>query len=150
MVLLYHGSELALYFEEKVPGRSVFLVEDFLARNCTYLDEMVADTEITPLSAFGFADDFQNETVVWHSPEKGLKTVSELLQRLRKNSKVIEEADAAISDLEKMESRLEDACKSKIRFCFIFHYDAINGMEVDSKERPLLISANDSETYKPR
>ncbi len=47
---------MALYFEEKVLGGWVW--SEVLARNYTYLDEMIANTEVTPLTGFGFADDF--------------------------------------------------------------------------------------------
>ena len=123
---------IALYFEEKVSGSSVW--SEVLARNCTYLDTAAADAGLIPLSSFGFADDFQNETVVWHDPEQGLKTVLGLVQKLRSNPKIVDDANCAISDLTEIEGRLREACKSKTGFCFIFHYDSINGMEVEQRK----------------
>ena len=121
---------LALYFEEKVPGDWVW--SKVLARNCVYLDELA--TESSRLSSFGFADDLAGETVVWHTPERGLETIEQLLQLLRANPARLRENSAIIADLEKMQIRLQQACKTGTRFCLILHYDVINSMEIDQRK----------------
>jgi len=122
---------IALYFEAKVPGDAVW--SEVLARHCTHLDKLAEATGHMPLSAFGFADDFHGENVVWHDPGQGMDTVSVLIQQLRDDQQRIEEASAALADLEKMRDRLRTACGGGTRFCFIFHLDGINGMEIEQR-----------------
>jgi len=123
--------KMALYFEEPVPGPWVW--SEVLARHCVYLDPIVAKTGAYPLSFFGFNDDFRNESLVWHAPEKGLETVSKLLQKLRNEPDLVDETETIIADLEKLEIRLRKACENTTQFCFIFHGDGINGMEIEQR-----------------
>lgn len=123
---------IALYFENKVTGEAIW--SEPLARNCAYLDAIASDAGLTPLSAFGFADEYLGEDVVWHDPEQGLKTVSGLRQKLQSNPQILDDSSVVIPDLAAVETRLREACKSATRFCFIFHYDAINGMEVEQRK----------------
>ena len=121
---------VALYFEAEVPGDWVW--SEFLARNCVYLDELA--TESSRLSSFGFADDMAGETVVWHTPERGLETVEQLLQKLRDRPEIMSESAAIIVDLEKMRARLQQACETGTHFCLIFHYDVVSSPEIEQRQ----------------
>lgn len=134
---------LALYLEDQVPGAPIW--SEVLARHCVALDKIALGAGLTPLSDFGFGDDLNNEMIVWHAPEHGLQAISGLVQELEsrcfsadslpaEEAMVIAEADAIIADLESVRDRLLDACKSQTRFCFIFHEDAINGIEIEMRK----------------
>jgi hypothetical protein len=123
---------VALYFEKKVPGKSVW--SPVLARNCGYLDEICAQLGSAGFSSFGFADDFpKGEQVTWHPPSGGLRVVSLLLAHLREHPNLLEESAEVILDLERMEFRLLEAEQADSSFCFILHDSGINGMEVEQR-----------------
>ncbi len=121
---------LALYFENEVSGDWVW--SKVLARRCTDLDALASET--SRLSSFGFADDMNGETVIWHTPERGIETVEQLLQKLRNEPQLLQESAVIIADLENMRARLHKACETGTRFSLIFHYAVVSGAEIDQRK----------------
>ncbi len=70
------------YFERPVGGIDTFCHGQSLLRNLADLERLAEEIGVSPLSAFGWHDDMRGETVVWHDPAVGLKTVKALLTHL--------------------------------------------------------------------
>jgi len=112
------------YFEADVPGEDTFFDSGHaLARNCAYLDRIAVEAGLTPVSAFGFGDALRDEPFDWRDPQEGARTFTGVLERLRAQPDAVPEAEAVIADLERIESRLQEAVRLKVRFCLHFRMD---------------------------
>ena len=71
-------------------GRALYL-------NAVALERIAASAGVKPLSAFGFADDYYEQEVRWHSVAEGLATVGALRQGLAEelqDTEVVEDLEA--------------------------------------------------------
>lgn len=78
-----------------------------------------------PLSTFGFADDLNGETLIWHDAARGLKTVATLLSRCEAE---IEPLMGVKLDLEHLKSALEDAARKNVSFCLLLRHSNVWGV----------------------
>jgi hypothetical protein len=129
------GVRIVPYFESAVPGVDTFFRSGHaLARNCTYLDRIARAAGFTPLSAYGFADDWRGRRIPWYDAVDGLRTIAELLERLSADSGLVPELESTVADLERLGSRLEEARRLRVRFCLHLRGDqAYTGMEFEQR-----------------
>jgi hypothetical protein len=123
------------YFTNQVPGTDTFASGNTVWRHFLFLDQFAKDRGIVPLAAFFSEDDLEGAEVVWHDPTEGLKTVSELLTELRLRPDLHDEATLIMTELSKIQIRLQEASKSGSRFCFLFrHGSSWSGQEMDLRQ----------------
>jgi len=77
------------------------------------LDELAATLGVTPLSAFGFADDYYEQEVHWRTASEGLRTVDRLRQGLTPRLLAVPDLP---SDLEALASVLRAAADRGVDF----------------------------------
>jgi hypothetical protein len=125
------------YFERAVSGIDTFYRSGYaLARCSRYLDEIACQAGLTPLSAFGFRDNFSflGEWVRWHDAGQGLATVDALVERLHESPGLVPEPEAVIADLERRRWKLEAATRLQVRSCFHLQMDwAYSGLEFEQR-----------------
>ncbi|MHC4103838.1 MAG: hypothetical protein ACYSR9_02770 [Planctomycetota bacterium] len=107
------------YFKARVGREDAFSSGAAIAKNCQRLDRIAAERNLVPISVFGFNDDWEDEEVQWHEPNKGLKSVQGLLDALRQNPELLDKLPVVIADLERIKTALEKANSRGIPFCFI-------------------------------
>jgi hypothetical protein len=118
------------YFEGKVGGIDTFLGGSGIARSLLFLDELAAEGGVAPLSAFGFHDDLRGETVGWHPPEEGLRTVETLLAAVDTEPGRVSDPEAVRRDLSRIAEALRRAADLRIRFSLLLlHGNATSGLE---------------------
>jgi len=131
----YRHVTLIPYFERTVGEIDTFCSGYALARHLGALDELAARLAVPPLSSFGFADDMCGETLVWHPAEEGLGSVLPLMAALQCAPDRVEEAEAVLSDLEKLAQALRRAHQKEIRFCFLLrHGNTTSGLEWERRQ----------------
>lgn len=135
----HERARLVPYFQSKVPGVDTsFANGHALARNCAKLDEMAVHARVVPLSAFGFADDFigwgLHRQIPWHDPDQGLRTIECLLREISEHPGLVQEREGVVADLRRIQSRLEEARKLRVRFCFHLRMDSSStGLEFEQR-----------------
>lgn len=78
------------------------------------LERLAATTGVTPLSAFGFADDYYGQHVQWHNAEEGVRTLAALRQGLAAQA----ESDL-VRDLAALDGALRVAAEQNAKFCLV-------------------------------
>ncbi len=118
------------YFRRHVGEIDTFLAGEALARHLPFLDDLAARCDLPPLSAFGFADDLNGETLTWHNPSEGLRTVLRLRNSLQELPEDVLDHLAVLEDLQKLEQALQRAEAQDIPFCLLFrHGNTTSGHE---------------------
>ncbi len=124
------------YFERDVPEAwdTFFDCGHLIARHCLRLDALAKAANVKPISAFGFEDQFYNVAAPWFGAQEGLATVTHLLEQLRAQSELVDDSDKIVTELEKIQLRLQNAAELGVRFCFHLRADsAYTGHEFDSR-----------------
>jgi hypothetical protein len=85
-----------------------------LHREIDTLDALARRRDVTPLSAFGFADDCYGQPVVWHAAGEGVRTLAALRQGLS-----VSATPDVVADLEALASVLEIAASRGVEFCLM-------------------------------
>ena len=88
-------------------GRALYLEIDTL-------EKLAAASSVTPLSTFGFADDYYGQQVQWHGADEGLRTVAALRQGFASQA----ESELA-HDLAALEGALRIAAEQGVEFCLV-------------------------------
>jgi len=88
-------------------GRALYLEIDVL-------EKFAAASNVTPLSAFGFADDYYEQQVQWHGADDGLRSVTALRRGLAAQT----ESELA-HDLAALEAALRIAAEQGVEFCLL-------------------------------
>jgi hypothetical protein len=88
------------------------------------LDELARAAGVTPLSAFGFADDYYDQQVSWHGAEDGIRTVAALQPRSPG-------AEAAV-DLAALAAVLGVAAARGVDFCLVLRLYGRDSLQVVS------------------
>ena len=124
------------YFEEYVPGPDTFFSSGYaLARSCTHLDAFAVQAGVTPLSAFGFADDYHGQRAAWHDPDEALTTVRRLLEIVRQHPGTVCSTEDLTAELERLQCKLHGARALGVRFCLHLRIDtAYTGLEFDNRK----------------
>jgi hypothetical protein len=118
------GVRIVPYFERDIPGPDTFFRSGgALARNCRFLDDVVSESGLAPLTAFGFVDDFWRRRAPWYEAVDGLLTVSALRAKVSDCPRLVDEPEAVVADLEHVEARLEEAARLGVRFCLHLRRD---------------------------
>lgn len=78
------------------------------------LEKLAVAMGVTPLSAFGFADEWYDQTMQWHSEEDGLRAVAALRSGLDTH------ADSDLTrDLAALDAALRIASAQGVAFCLL-------------------------------
>lgn len=119
------------YFPRKVGEIATYSEGKSLARHVAELDAVAGRLGLTPLSAFGWNDDFvEGEPLVWHDAAEGLKTVDTLLAVLQDDDFAWDDHAAAVADLKRLAHALARAEAQGIPFSLLLlHSTATNGQE---------------------
>jgi hypothetical protein len=113
-------SSVCPYFESPVGDIETFGHGRALARRHCELDALACRHGVAPLSSFGFADDLEGETLVWHDPADGLATVEALLGALSGPGCEIPRREPIVADLKRVADALAKAHAKGIRFCLMY------------------------------
>jgi hypothetical protein len=100
-----------------------------LYREIVALENLAGTLGVTPLSTFGFADDYYGQEVRWHAASEGVKTVEALRPALGGRSPA--ELDAA-QDLEALASVLRLAADDGVDFCLALRIRRKDSLQVVS------------------
>ena len=114
--LAEHGGGTTAAFKR---GRGLYL-------EAAALDALAAHLGVKPLTAFGFAYDYYDQPVVWHSAAEGLTTVQALLPAAVSHSTPMR---AAISDLEALASALAVAAVQGVEFSLVLRLHARDSLQ---------------------
>lgn len=118
------------YFPRRVGEISTFSHGESLARHVAELDGMAASLGVTPLSSFGWNDDIERESLVWHPASEGLKTVNALLASLEGEVLKWDDHDGTVDDLKRLSQALARAEAQDIPFSLLLrHATATNAQE---------------------
>ena len=131
----FHHVRVYPYFESRVGDIHTYAEGYFVARHLLEVDELAEAQGVTPLSAFGWNDDMQGETLIWHPSAAGLKTANALLARLEAEDFDRGDLAGIVEDLKRIAHALDRADRGGIRFCLILqHGDATNAMEHEQRK----------------
>ncbi len=124
------------YFERRVGDIHTFGSGSEVAKHCQELDEFSLRLGLTPLSAFGFDDEYFGEKLTWHSAEIGLVTVVGLLQFFRENDdRTVSSNGQLIRELVAIEDALRKAAEHGIKFCLLLRIGNVtNAMEWEQRK----------------
>lgn len=124
------------YFQQKIGDIHTFTQGVSIAKHCQELDEMSLQLGVIPLSGFGFNDDFCGEELTWHLADKGLATVTRLIQALRvSDQRRFSDQDQVISELVAIEESLRKASERGIMFCLLLRTSGgTNAMEWEQRK----------------
>ena len=110
------------YFQQRLGDIHTFRQGNAIAKECRALDEMSQQLGVTPLSAFGFCDDFHGEEIIWHSADEGLTTVVGLFNSLQASDQLkLVDKDRVINELAAIANALLKASERSILFCLIIN-----------------------------
>lgn len=102
-----------------------------VARQFQLLEQLARKHSLEPLSSFGFEDDLNGETVIWHSAASGLRTVQGLLNCCKPE---VEQARIK-EDLCELETALQSALMKDVLFCLLLrHGTSFSGAEMDARQ----------------
>src|SRR5690606_22043380 len=107
------------YFQRDLGGIITYTAGEGIARHFRQLDALAEQRGVRTLSSFGFNDDYQGETLVWHAPREGLQTVETLLAALDELDDPAAVPDAVRSDLVKWRRALAKAASEEVSFCVL-------------------------------
>ena len=123
------------YFPRRVGEITTFCSGESLAQHVDELDELARTHDVAPLSAFGWNDDLEGETVVWHASTEGLKTVNFLLIALEREETGWDDHAATMADLKQIAHALERADAQRIPFSFLLRHSTVtNGQEWEVRQ----------------
>ena len=105
------------------PTMAAFRRGRALYREIAALDERAATLKVTPLSAFGFADDYYEQAVRWHAASEGLKTAEALRGTAESNGEMAGDLDALVSVL-------RTAVERGVSFSLVLRLQARDNMQV--------------------
>lgn len=121
------------YFESDVIGAKTFHSGHTIARNCLFLDQLAREAGLCPFSELGVERSDSTESVTWYDPEDGQKTVADLLAILPERQDVVQDGEELTANLEKIGSRLQEACRLRARFRLELRIDTgYNAMMFDN------------------
>ena len=87
------------------------------------------------MSAFGFNDDLAGESLIWHEPEAGLRTISGLVSVLRQGSDRSHIDKQLIEELTAIEEALRKASDRGVLFCLLLRVgDGTSGREWEQRQ----------------
>jgi hypothetical protein len=95
-----------------------------LYREIAALDGLAKTLGVEPLSAFGFAYDYYEQQVQWHSASAGLRTAEALRQGVRAQA-----ASDLVQDLDALASVLRVAVERAIEFSLVVRLHAKDSMQ---------------------
>jgi hypothetical protein len=101
------------YFEKSLGEPAPFAGGVALARQSQQLDELALSAGVTPLSSYGFNDDFAGQVVTWHEPALALASVRAILPKLSPDEARLRH------DLELLTESLNRAAARRIRFALL-------------------------------
>ena len=104
-----------------------------LYRDIAALESLAGTLGVTPLSTFGFADDYYGQEVQWHAASEGVTTVEALRQAL--GARLPAELEAA-QDLEALASVLRLAADQGVDFCLALRIERKDSLQVVSSMEP--------------
>jgi len=129
------GTTIVPYFQRQLGDIHTFARGHEVAKCCQKLDELALRLGLTPLSAFGFNDDFAGEELAWHAPELGLSTVSGLLLALSQGSHISEKREQLVTELTAIEDALRKASDRSVPFCLLVRAGGgTNSMEWEQRK----------------
>jgi hypothetical protein len=88
------------------------------------LDQFAVEQDVTPLSTFGFAYDYYDQNVLWHSASRGLATIEALRAGLDARA-----ASGLVADLDALAGVLRVAAEQNVEFCLIVRLHAKDSMQ---------------------
>jgi hypothetical protein len=97
-----------------------------LYREIVALDDLASALDVTPLSAFGFADDHYEQEVHWHAASEGLRTVEALLEGLDARLRA---APDVPRDLQALAAVLRTAADQRVEFSLVLRLHARDSMQ---------------------
>ena len=101
------------YFEKSLGESEPFAGGVALARQSQRLDELALSAGVTPLSSYGFNDDFAGQVVTWHEPALALASVRAILPQISPDQLRLRH------DLELLTESLNRAAARRIRFALL-------------------------------
>ena len=123
------------YFQRSLGAVDTFLIGKALVRSLKQLDAVAMERGAQPISAFGFNDDLRGETLVWHAPEEGLKTVETLLNELQRLDIPDAIRNGILKDLRSWKDALQCASTKNVSFCILLmHGNSTSGHEWDVRK----------------
>ncbi len=124
------------YFQQTLEDIHTFAQGEAIAKHCQELDAMSLELGVSPLSTFGFNDDFYGEELVWHPADKGLATVTRLIQALRASDPLkLSDQDQVISELVAIENALRKASEQSVMFCLLLRTSGVtNAIEWEQRK----------------
>ena len=110
------------YFQERLGDIHTIYQGHNIAKDCRALDELSQQLGVTPLSAFGFNDDFHSEEFTWHPAEKGLAAMTVLIDSLQASDLPnLSDKDRVVKELVSIQNALRIASQRNVMFCFIIN-----------------------------
>jgi hypothetical protein len=79
---LKESGRIVPYFKKpksRNTSKETFAAGAAISAHCESLDSLAAQRGLVPISQFGFKDDRLWQTVKWHDPEEGLRSVTGLI-----------------------------------------------------------------------
>lgn len=110
----YGGANSAAF----VRGRALYLEIDAL-------DKLAEAADVTPLSAYGFVDEWYDQSMQWHGADEGLRTVAAL--RLGVAAQATPEL---MRDLDALDATLRVAHEQGVAFCLLLRRSAKDSLQV--------------------
>jgi hypothetical protein len=117
------------YFQSEVAETNTFTAGHALARNWERLDRLAAELGYPLLSHFGFADDRDGDTLVWHSATEGVGIVNAIKREVASDpmrwfgrgpsGASDANANELLSDLDRMSKALARAAERSIPFALV-------------------------------
>lgn len=131
----YRYVQVIPYFERRLGKIHTFLAGQTMARTMNYLDAIATEENVPPLSTFGFADDLRGETLQWHDPKIGLKSIEAIRRRIADSDVPTAVLTPLLDDLKKWQQALERAASENIAFCVLLrHGNFTSGHEWDVRK----------------
>jgi hypothetical protein len=98
-----------------------------LYRESAVLERLAESLGVKPLSAFGFADDYYEQEVSWHSASEGTRSIEALLQGL---GSLPTTAQGVADDLRTLASVVRIAADQGVDFSLVLRLHAKDSMQV--------------------
>jgi hypothetical protein len=122
-IVPYFAKELGSYGGETM---AAFRRGRGLYREIVALEQLGRSLGVKPLASFGFAYDYYGQSVQWHPPAEGLRTVEALRQGLGTNGVI--GRDVAL-DLEALASALRTAADRGVDFSLVLRLHSTDNMQ---------------------
>jgi hypothetical protein len=129
-IVPYFQSRIAVYPDNQPDAFSTGV---HLARRCRQLDTCAQEMGVLPLSHFGFQDDQDWQTLTWHDPSDGLRTIDALINKMADGK----DNDDLLTDLIRLRDNLRRAQAQNTWFCLIVRAGMdkfISPMEMDIRK----------------